>query len=50
MLEWGVDPCREAWRSVADVLGMGCGAGGGRSIMMRRSDQNRGYVVLWPRN
>jgi hypothetical protein len=50
MLEWGVDPCREAWRSVADVLGLGCGATRGQSIMMRRSDQNRGYVVLWPRN
>ena len=25
LLEWGSDPCKEAWKSIADLLGIYCG-------------------------
>jgi hypothetical protein len=49
LLEYGVDPCREAWRSVADVLGMRCGPQRGVSIMMGPQSRRGSYVVMWPR-
>jgi carboxypeptidase family protein len=60
LVEWGGDPCKEAWKSIADVLGLYCGpqrgvrlqasgSGSSRSIATVLPDRRKGYVVLWPR-
>lgn len=52
LIEWGGDPCREAWKSIAEVLELRCGASRGMSInnSRRMGSRGSGYVVLWPRN
>ena len=50
LLEFGADPCREAWKSLADVLSVNCDATRRSSITARPSRGGAGYVVLWPRD
>lgn len=49
LLEFGANPCRESWKSIASVLGTYCGAERRSSLTARRSSGGGGYVVLWPR-
>lgn len=50
LLEWGGDPCKEAWKSIADVLGLYCGPQRQSSLYGNAPGRRKGYVVLWPRN
>lgn len=50
LVEFGADPCREAWKSLADVLDVYCGATRRSSITARPYRGGAGYVVLWPRD
>lgn len=53
LLEWGADPCLEAAKTIASVLGLWCGPTRGQSFgnSGRQTSRRRpGYVVLWPRS
>lgn len=52
LLEWGSDPCKETWKSIADVLGIYCGANPARmlSLYATTPELRRPWVVVWPRN
>jgi carboxypeptidase family protein len=52
LLEWGGDPCKEAWKSIAEVLSVWCGPAPGRIISLYAAPPGRrgGYVVIWPRS
>lgn len=47
LVEWGPDPCKEAWKSIADVLGAYCGPQRMTSLYARTPPKRKGYVVLW---
>ena len=49
LVEWGQDPCKEAWKSIADILGLSCGPQRMAALYSTRPAQRKGYVVLWPR-
>lgn len=54
LIEFGSDPCKESWKSIADVLIVYCGPGGaaGRGpapLYATAPSKRSGYVVLWPR-
>jgi hypothetical protein len=52
LIEWGRDPCREAWKSIAAVLRVDCNANPGRIVTFYGTPPaGRGpYVVIWPRS
>jgi hypothetical protein len=52
LLEWGGDPCKEAWKSIAEVLSVWCGPAPGRIISLYATPPGRrqGYVIIWPRS
>ena len=50
LLEWGGDPCKESWKSIADVLTLYCGPQRQSSLYARTPNKRKGYVVLWPRS
>ena len=50
LLEWGQNPCTEAWKSIADLVHAWCGAR--RPVSFGNAtlpSQARPYVVIWPR-
>jgi hypothetical protein len=49
LVEWGADPCKEAWKSIAEVLSMYCGPQRMTALYSTKPSQRKGYVVLWPR-
>jgi hypothetical protein len=49
LVEFGSDPCKEAWKSIADVLGTYCGPQRMTSLYARTPPKRGGYVILWPR-
>ena len=49
LLEWGGDPCRESWKSIAEVLGVYCGPGRAFSLYGNAPGPRKPYVVVWPR-
>ena len=49
LLEWGGDPCRESWKSIAEVLGIYCGPGRAFSLYGAAPGPRKPYVVVWPR-
>lgn len=48
LIEFGADPCRESWKSIADVLGVYCGPSRAVSLYAKVPGRRNGYVVLWP--
>lgn len=48
LVEFGADPCRESWKSIADVLGVYCGPSRAVSLYARVPGRRSAYVVLWP--
>jgi hypothetical protein len=53
LLEWGDDPCKEAAKTLAEVLRIYCGPTRGASFGFsgRQTSQKRpGYLVIWPRS
>ena len=53
LLEWGGDPCKEAYKSIAQVLSIWCGPSPGRmfpSLYATIPERRPGYVVVWPRS
>jgi hypothetical protein len=53
LLEWGGDPCKEAYKSIAQVLSIWCGPSAGRmvpSLYATIPERRPGYVVVWPRS
>jgi len=49
LLEWGGDPCRESWKSIAEVLGIYCGPQRQTSLYGSAPGKRKAYVVVWPR-
>jgi hypothetical protein len=49
LLEWGADPCRESWKSIAEVLGIYCGPQRQSSLYGNAPGKRKAYVVVWPR-
>jgi hypothetical protein len=49
LLEWGGDPCRESWKSIAEVLGIYCGPQRQTSLYGNAPGKRKAYVVVWPR-
>ena len=49
LLEWGTDPCKEAWKSIADMLGIYCGPQRQSSLYAQTPGLRKPYVVIWPR-
>lgn len=49
LLEWGGDPCRESWKSIAEVLGLYCGPQRQTSLYGTAPGKRKAYVVVWPR-
>jgi hypothetical protein len=49
LLEWGGDPCRESWKSIAEVLGIYCGPQRQSSLYGTAPGRRKAYVVVWPR-
>jgi hypothetical protein len=49
LLEWGGDPCRESWKSIAEVLGIYCGPQRQISLYGNAPGRRKAYVVVWPR-
>ena len=49
LLEWGGDPCRESWKSIAAVLGVWCGPQRQTSLYGNAPGKRSAYVVVWPR-
>lgn len=49
LVEWGRDPCKEAWKSIADILGVWCGPQRQTSLYANVPGARKSYVVIWPR-
>ena len=49
LVEWGTDPCKEAWKSIADLLGIYCGPQRQSSLYAQTPGLRKPYVIIWPR-
>jgi hypothetical protein len=50
LVEWGRDPCSEAWKSIAAVLNVWCGPQRQSSLYAQTPGVRKPYVVVWPRS
>ena len=49
LVEWGIDPCKEAAKSIADILGIYCGPQRNPSLYATTPGLRKPFVVIWPR-
>lgn len=48
LVEFGSDPCKESWKSIAEVLGMYCTGNRAVSLYATTPARRPSFVVLWP--
>lgn len=49
LIEWGPDPCKEAWKSIADLLGVNCGPQSKVNLFSTAPAARGPWFILWPR-